>query len=48
MENKIVEFLTSNMKNNVVIAVLSVILIGTIVMLFRMNKKISNLEDKIK
>ncbi len=48
MENQIVEILSNNMKYQVVIAVLTVILIGTIIMLFRMNKKISKLEEKIK
>ncbi len=48
MENQIVEILSNNMKYNVVIAVLSVILIGIVLMLFRMNKKINQLEDKIK
>ncbi len=48
MENQIVEFLSSNMKYQVVIAVLTVILIGTFLMLFRMNKKITQLEEKSK
>jgi hypothetical protein len=48
MENQIVEILSNNMKYQVVIAVLTVILIGTILMLFRMNKKITQLEVKSK
>jgi len=36
------------MKYQVVIAVLTVILIGIIFMLFRMNKKITQLEEKSK
>ena len=48
MENQIVELFANNMKYNVVIAVLSVILIGIILMLFRMNKKINLLEERTK
>jgi len=48
MENQIVEILSNNMKYQVVIAVLTVILIGIIFMLFRMNKKITQLEEKSK
>lgn len=48
MENQIVKILSNNMKYQVVIAVLTVILIGTILMLFRMNKKITQLEEKSK
>lgn len=48
MENQIVEILSNNMKYQVVIAVLTVILIGTILMLLRMNKKITQLEERTK
>lgn len=48
MENQIVEILSNNMKYQVVITVLTVILIGTILMLLRMNKKITQLEERTK